>query len=109
MEQRRNEYNKKRAIVIKEVLDRNGCNYEIERKTGQITFSLEDKYNKLTSSCQTHFFITINRRGILNKDLKEETESNDEIMFDIDVREGVVGIRSMYVLLCGDVLMNWML
>ncbi len=110
---------KKRAIVIKNVLDQNGCNYDVEKKGGQITFSLEDKYNKLTSNCQTHFIITINRRGIsvcgvlatyipedyrlavsqllslLNKDLKEETESNDEIMFDIDVREGVVGIRCM--------------
>lgn len=111
---------KKRALVVKDVLDRNGCNYEIEKKAGQITFSLEDKYNKLTSNCQTHFIITISHRGIsvcgvlatyipedyrlavsqllllLNKDLKEETESNDEIMFDIDAREGVVGIRCMY-------------
>lgn len=108
---------KKRANVIRDVLDRNGCNYEIEMKAGKITFSLEDKYNKLTSSCSTHFIITISRRGIsvwgvlatyiredyrlavsqllslLNIDLKEETENKDEIRFDIDIREGVVGIR----------------
>ncbi|MCM1500886.1 MAG: hypothetical protein NC124_20705 [Clostridium sp.] len=108
---------KKRANAIKDVLDRNGCNYEIEKKAGQITFSLEDKYNKLTSSCPTHFIITVNRRGIsvcgvlaayvqedyrltvsrllmlLNRDLREETESSDEIMFDMDIREGIVGIR----------------
>lgn len=111
---------KKRALVIKDVLDRNGCNYEIEKKAGQIIFSLDDKYNKLTASCPTHFIITCSRCGIsvwgvlasyipedyrlavsrllllLNKDLREETESSDEMRFEIDVREGVVGIRCMY-------------
>lgn len=50
--------------VVKNILDRNGCNYQIEKKRGEITFGLDSEYNSLFEECSLYFFVTVKRHSI---------------------------------------------
>ena len=109
---------KKCVAVVKNILDQNGCNYQIEKKRGQITFTLDNQYNDLFEDCPIYFFVIVERHklvscAILKSIIKGESQVpvsrllsrinrdiavsgiGTDLRFDLDIQGGVVDIRYM--------------
>ncbi|MBD5528233.1 MAG: hypothetical protein HDR02_07475 [Lachnospiraceae bacterium] len=109
---------KKCAEVVKNILDQNGCNYQIEKKGGQITFTLDNQYNDLFEDCPMYLFVIVERHKLsvcailksiimgdgqvavskllsrINRDIVASDIGTD-LRVELDIREGVVNIRYM--------------
>lgn len=107
---------KKCAEVVKNILDQNGCNYQIEKKGGQITFTLDSQYNDLFEDCPMYFFVIAERHrlvvhAILNSKIKGDSQvpvskllsrinrdiaASDigtDLRVELNIQEGIVSIR----------------
>ena len=56
---------KKCAAIVKSILDKNGYNYEIEKKWSHITFTLDNQYNELFENYPIYYIITVERHQII--------------------------------------------
>lgn len=109
---------KKCTEVVKNILDQNGCNYQIEKKGGKTTFTLDSKYNDLFEDCPMYFFVIAERHklvvhAILNFKIKGDgqvpvskflsrinrdiaaSDIGTDLRVELDIQEGIVNIRYM--------------
>lgn len=107
---------KKCAEVVKNILDKNGCNYQVEKKSGQIKYILDSEYNDLFEDCPMYFFVIVERHrlvthAILNSIIKGDSQvpvskllsrinrdiaASDigtDLRIELDIQEGIVSIR----------------
>ena len=106
--------------IVKNILDQNGCNYQIEKKGGQITFFLDNQYNELFEDCPMYFIVAIERHKLsvcailkplimgdiqvpvskllsrINRDIAVSDIGTD-LRVELDIQEGIVNIK--YVML----------
>lgn len=109
---------KKCVAVVKNILDQKGCNYQIEKKGGQITFTLDNQYNDLFEDCPMYFFVIVERHKLvsyailkslikgdgqvpvskllsrINRDIAASDFGTD-LRIELDIQEGVVNIKYM--------------
>lgn len=109
---------KKCAIVVKSILDQNGCNYqiEIEKRGRKITFALDNQYNDLFEECPMYFIVKVERHKLIayavlksvikgdsqvavskllsriNRDIAVSDMGSD-LRIELDIQEGVVSSR----------------
>ena len=105
-------------VLVKSILDQNGCNYQIEKERGQITFILDNQYNDLFEDCPMYFFVIVERHKLvvhailkykidgdgqvpvskllsrINRDIAASDIGTD-LRVELDVQEGTVNIRYM--------------
>ncbi|MCM1494134.1 MAG: hypothetical protein NC180_13075 [Muribaculaceae bacterium] len=104
------------AAVVKRILDQNGCNYQVERDRGRITFTLDNLYNDLFEDCPMYLFVVAERNRLavyavlktaitgegqvsvsrllsrINRDLAASDVGAD-LRIDLDPQEGIVSIK----------------
>lgn len=109
---------KKCAELVKNILDQNGCNYQIEKKGGQTTFTMDSQYNNFFDNCPMYFFVIVERHKLvihvilksiingdgqmpvskllsrINRDIAA-TDIGTDLRVELDMQEGIVNIRHM--------------
>ncbi len=107
---------KKSAAIVKQILDQNGCNYQIEKKMGKITFTLDNQYNDIFEDCPMYYILTAERHRLIaytilktrikgdaqvpvskllsriNREIAA-TDMGTSVRVDLDIQEGVISIR----------------
>lgn len=107
---------KKCAEVVKNILDQNSCNYQIEKKGSQITFTLDSQYNDFIDDCPMYYFAVAERHRLfiyvslkpiikgdsqvsvskllsrINKDIAASGIGTD-LRVELAIQEGIVNIR----------------
>lgn len=103
------------AAIVKNILDRNGCNYQLEKKLGEVTFLLDNQYNELFEDCPMYLSIAVERHNLsiwavlknkiqgeaqvpvskllsrINKDLSSSDEINIRVEWDME--KGIIYMR----------------